>query len=139
MAMEKALGKTLQTGVTASGIDGVHEQSANKSAAGQLKVYKDKDGKDISVYTTDKHVEYQFEAILEATVEDHEIGDVVEVGGISGAVTKWDVTESNEDVKKVSIGIRTFPDIEDTPTPGPGGSQNGGSQDGGSQGGSTQT
>lgn len=114
MAMKKALGKDLQTGVTASGITGVHEQSATKSAAGELKVYKDKDGNDISVYVTDSHKEYSFEAILESTVEDKEIGDTTTVAGITGVVTKWDVTESNEDVKKVSVGIRTFPDIQNS-------------------------
>jgi hypothetical protein len=113
MAMKKALGVELQTGVTASGLDGVHEQSATKSSAGEIKTYKDKDGKDISVYVVDGHKEYSFEAILEATVEDHEIGDVTEVAGIKGVVTKWDVQESNEDVKKVSVGIRTFPDIQE--------------------------
>ncbi len=111
MAMEKKLGKNLQTGVSASGLGGVHEQSATKSAAGELKVFKDRTGKDISVYVVDKHKEYSFEAILESSVEDRQIGDSVSLGGVSGVVTKWDVTESNEDVKKVSIGIRTFPDI----------------------------
>lgn len=113
MAMKKALGAELQTGVTASGLDGVHEQSATNSSAGEIKVYKDKDGKDISVYVVDGHKEYSFEAILESSVEDHEIGDVTTIAGIKGVVTKWDVQESNEDVKKVSVGIRTFPDIEE--------------------------
>lgn len=111
MAMEKKLGKNLQTGVSASGLGGVHEQSATKSAAGELRVFKDRAGKDISVYVVDKHKEYSFEAILESSVDDKQIGDSVSLGGVSGVVTKWDVTESNEDVKKVSIGIRTFPDI----------------------------
>lgn len=111
MAMIKALGKALQTGVSSSGITGVHEQGSTKSAAGELKVYKDRTGKDISVYVTDQHVEYSFEAILESSVNDKKVGDTTTVAGIRGVVTKWDVTESNEDVKKVSIGIRTFPDI----------------------------
>lgn len=111
MAMQKKLGTTLQTGVTASGISGVHEQSSTKSSAGELKVYKDKDGNDISVYVVDKHKEYSIEAILQTSVSDKDIGDTVTIAGITGVVTKWDVSESNEDVKKVSIGIRTFPDI----------------------------
>ena len=111
MSMQKKLGVTLQTGVTASGISGVHEQSSTKSAAGELKVYKDKDGNDISVYVVDKHKEYSIEAILQSSVSDKDIGDTVTIAGITGVVTKWDVSESNEDVKKVSIGIRTFPDI----------------------------
>lgn len=111
MSMQKKLGATLQTGVTASGISGVHEQSSTKSSAGELKVYKDKDGNDISVYVVDKHKEYSIEAILQSSVSDKDIGDTVTIAGITGVVTKWDVSESNEDVKKVSIGIRTFPDI----------------------------
>ena len=111
MSMQKKLGTTLQTGVTASGISGVHEQSSTKSSAGELKVYKDKDGNDISVYVVDKHKEYSIEAILQSSVSDKDIGDTVTIAGITGVVTKWDVSESNEDVKKVSIGIRTSPDI----------------------------
>ena len=111
MAMTKKLGAALQTGVTASGISGVHEQSATRSAAGELKVFKDKDGNDVSVYVVDKHREYSFEAVLAASVADREIGDTVTVAGVTGVVTRWDVSESNEDVKKVSIGVRTFPDI----------------------------
>jgi len=112
MAMIKSLGKALQTGVTASGISGVHEQSSTNSASGELKTYKDKNGNVISVYVTDRHKEYSFEAILESTVQDKNVGDTTTVGGITGVITKWDVTESNEDVKKVSVGIRTFPDIQ---------------------------
>lgn len=111
MAMVKALGTNLQTGVTASGISGIHEQSATKSAAGELKAYKDRNGNDISVYVSDRHVEYSFEAILEASVTDKQIGDRVTVAGITGVVTKWDVTESNDDVKKVSVGIRNYPGL----------------------------
>lgn len=112
MAMEKAIGTELQTGVTATGISGIHEQSATKSSAGELKVYKDKDGNDISAYVVDKHVEFSFEALIESSAVDHEIGDQVTLAGVSGVVTRWDVVESNEDVKKVSGAIRTFPDIQ---------------------------
>jgi len=112
MAMTKVLGTALQTGVTASGISGVHEQSATKSQAGELKTYKDKDGQTISVYAVDRHLEYSFEALIASSVSDKQIGDRTTVAGITGVVTKWDVTESNEDVKKVSIGIRTFEDLQ---------------------------
>lgn len=111
MSMVKKLGTTLQTGVTASGISGVHEQTSTKESAGELKIIKDRLGKDMSVYAVDGHKEYSFEAVLESNVSDKEIGDPITLAGISGVVTKWVVTESNEDVKKVSIGIRTFPDI----------------------------
>jgi len=112
MAMTKAIGKNLQTGVTSSGISGVHEQSATKTSAGELKTYKDKDGNDIAVYVTDRHKEYSFEALIETSVQDKNIGETATVGGITGVITKWDVTESNDDVKKVSVGIRTYPDIQ---------------------------
>ena len=112
MAMEKKLGTALQTGVTASNLGGVHEQSATKSNVGELKVYKDKDGKDIAVYVTDKHQEYTVEALLQAGTGDKQVGDTLQIGGLNGVVTKWEVIESNEDVKKVSVGIRTFPDLQ---------------------------
>lgn len=111
MAMVKAIGANLQTGVTSSGIGGVHEQSATKSSAGELKDYKDRNGNPVSVYVTDRHKEYSFEAILESSVADKEIGERATVAGISGVVTKWDVTETNDDVKKVSVGIRTYPGL----------------------------
>ena len=112
MSMEKKLGVELATGVTASGISGVHEQSATKSAKGELKVYKDKDGKDISVYATDNHDEYSFEALIESGVEDKEVGDTSTIGGKNGVITQWDVVEKNDDVKLVRGSIRTFPDIQ---------------------------
>jgi hypothetical protein len=111
MAMTKALGTTLQTGVTATGISGVHEQSGNSNARGELQVYYDKDGNEISVYVFDNHKEYSWTALLESSADDHDIGDNVTIGGISGVVTQWDVQEQNNDVKRVNIGIRTFPDI----------------------------
>lgn len=112
MSMEKVLGKTLATGVTATGLTGVHEQTATRSAKGETKVYKDKDGKDIAVYTTDKHDEYSFEALIESSVEDKEIGATTTIGSVTGVVTQWDVVEKNDDVKLVRGAIRTFPDIQ---------------------------
>ena len=111
MAMEKKLGKELSTGVTATGLSGIHEQSATKSSKGEIKVYKDKDGNDISVYVTDKHDEYSFEALIESSVEDKEVGDQATIGGVTGVITQWDVVEKNDDVKLVRGAIRTFPDI----------------------------
>lgn len=111
MAMTKALGTTLQTGVTASGISGVHEQSSGKNAGGELKFYYDKDYNMISVYTADKHTEYSFEALLETTVQDKEIGDPLTINGAQCVVTQWNVTERNDDVKRVQIAARTCPDI----------------------------
>ena len=111
MAMEKALGATLQTGVDASGISGVHEQSSGKSAGGELKYFYDKDYNMLSIYTVDKHTEYSFEALLETTVADKEIGDAITINSTQCVVTKWEVTARNDDVKRVAIGARTCPDI----------------------------
>ena len=88
MAMEKALGATLQTGVDASGISGVHEQSSGKSAGGELKYFYDKDYNMLSIYTVDKHTEYSFEALLETTVADKEIGDAITINSTQCVVTK---------------------------------------------------
>lgn len=113
MAMDHKAGIELQTGVTPSGVSGVHEQSATMSAKGELKVFKDREGNDISVYATDKHNEYSFEALLESDVEDHEVGDgPFTIGGVSGYITQWDVVEKNDDAKLVRGGIRTFLDID---------------------------
>lgn len=113
MAMEKALGAALQTGVDASGISGVHEQSSGKNAGGELKYYYDKDYNMLSIYTADKHTEYSFEALLETTVEDKEIGDTITINDTTCVVTQWNVTARNDDVKRVTIGARTVPDITD--------------------------
>lgn len=111
MAMNKALGTALQTGVTASGITGLHEQSGGRNAGGELKFYYDKDYNMIAIYTADKHKEYSFEALLETAVVDKEKGDPITINNTLCVVTLWDVTERNDDVKRVSIGARTVPDI----------------------------
>ena len=111
MAMEKALGAALQTGVDASGISGVHEQSSGKNAGGELKYYYDKDYNMLSIYTVDKHTEYSFEALLETSVDDKEIGDTITINSETCVVTQWNVTARNDDVKRVAIGARTCPDI----------------------------
>ena len=111
MAMEHKLGIPLATGVTATGISGIHEQNATKSAKGETKVYKDKDGNDIAVYVTDKHDEYSFEALIESSAPDYAIGDQTTIGSVTGTITQWDIVEKNDDVKLVRGGIRTYPDI----------------------------
>ena len=79
--------------------------------AGELKSYKNEDGEDISVYVVDKHKEISFEAIFSSTVTDKEVGDSITIGGHTYLITSWNVTESNEDVKKVSFSACDFPDI----------------------------
>ena len=111
MAMTKALGTTLQTGVTSSGISGVHEQSSGKNAGGDLKYYYDKNGDMLSIYVWDQHDEYSFEALLETSVPDKKIGDTITINSQTCVVTQWNVTERNDDVKRVSIAARSCPDI----------------------------
>lgn len=118
MAFEKAVGAALQTGVDATGISGVHEQSSGKNAGGELKYYYNKDGDMLSIYTWDKHSEYNFEALLETTVADKPIGATITINNETCVVTQWNVTARNDDVKRVTIGARTCPDISGSGTGG---------------------
>ncbi len=106
-SMEHKAGAALQTGATDTGISGVHTQSDTRSAGGELRIFRDKDGEEISAYVADPHDEMTFEAVLAASVQDKEIGDLVTSGQKAYLVTRWDVSESNDDVKKVSIGLRS--------------------------------
>lgn len=101
-------GTRLQTGARSSGMTGVYTQTSGKSAGGELKLIFDETGADLAAYVTDPHDEHTFEAVLAANAPDHEIGDIVSLpeGDQPCLVTKWDVSESNDDVKKVSIGLR---------------------------------
>lgn len=107
MAMTKKLGTTLQTGVTASGVSGVHEQTGGHSAGGELSPFYDKDGNEISVYIFDDHTEYRWTALMESSVTDKKKGDLITVGTTQCYVLEWEVTESNNDVKRVNISART--------------------------------
>lgn len=106
-AMVHKAGTALQKGATACPIANTYTQSDTRSAAGELKFIRDEDGDDLSAYVTDPHEEMTFEAVLAASVTDKAIGDIVTVDSKSYMVTQWQVTESNEDVKKVSIGLRS--------------------------------
>lgn len=105
--MKHKAGTELQTGVTASPVDNTHAQSATRNAAGDLKIYHKTDGSELSIYVSDAHVEQSFEAVLEKDAKDHEIGDIVTVDSNNYVVTQWNVTETLDDVKKVSIGLRS--------------------------------
>ena len=107
MAMTKKLGATLQTGVTASGVSGVHEQTGGHSAGGELQTFYDKDGNEVSVYIFDDHTEYRWTAIMESAVTDKKKGDTLTVGTATCYVEEWEVTEANNDVKRVNITART--------------------------------
>ena len=107
MAMTKKLGTSLQTGVDASGISGIHEQSGGRNAGGETKIYNDKDGNPIAVYLEDGHIQYSWTALMESSVADKEKGDPITVDNKQCFVTQWDVTMQNDDVKRVSIGLRS--------------------------------
>lgn len=106
-AMVHKAGTALQTGATASPVANTYTQTDTRSAAGELRIIHDEDGEDLSAYVTDPHDEMTFEAVLAASVTDKEIGDIVTIGTKKYFVTQWQVSESNEDVKKVSIGLRS--------------------------------
>jgi len=106
-ALTKKMGKDLATGATASPVAKTYSQSSRDAAAGELRIIHDEDGNDISVYVADPHKEMSFEAVMESDVADKEIGDQVTIGSQKYAVTQWEVTGSNEDVKRVSIGLRS--------------------------------
>ncbi len=106
-ALTHKLGTQLATGATASPVAKTHTQSARRSAGGELLIIRDATGADLSVYVTDPHKEQSFEAVMAADCDDKEIGDVVTVGTQQFVVTQWEVSEQNEDVKRVSIGLRS--------------------------------
>lgn len=107
MAMTKKLGTTLQTGVTASGVSGVHEQTGGNSAGGELQTFYDKDGNEISVYIFDDHTEYRWTALMESSVVNKKKGDPITVGTTQCYVLEWEVSEANNDLKRVNISART--------------------------------
>lgn len=106
-AIEHKLGTELQTGATASPVSGTHTQTSRRAAGGELRIIHDETGADLAVYVTDPHKEQSFEAVLSVDTPDKEIGDVVTVGTQKYVVTQWEVNETNDDVKRVSIGLRT--------------------------------
>ena len=106
-AIEHKLGTELQTGATASPVSGTHSQTSRRAAGGELRIIHDETGADLAVYVTDPHKEQSFEAVLSVDTPDKEIGDVVTVDTQKYVVTQWEVNETNDDVKRVSIGLRT--------------------------------
>ena len=111
MALEHKAGTELKTGISVAVSGTGLEQTVTKSAKGDFKVFKDKDGKEVSLYVTGKHGEYSFETLLEADAEDMEVGDGITVGGKTYYVMTWDVVEKNDDGTLVRGTVRDFPDI----------------------------
>ena len=121
MALEHKAGTELKTGVSDAVAGTGLEQTVTKSAKGEFKVFKDKDGKEVSLYVTGKHGEYSFETLLEADAEEKDVGDEITIGSKTYYVMTWDVVEKNDDAQLVRGTVRDFPDI--TANAGGGGSQ----------------
>ena len=111
MALEHKAGTELKTGISDAVAGTGLEQTVTKSAKGEFKVFKDKDGKEVSLYVTGKHGEYSFETLLEADAEDMEVGDGITVSGKTYYVRTWDVIEKNDDAQLVRGTVRDFPDL----------------------------
>ena len=112
MALEPVAGKQLKTGISHDVVGNDLEQSVTNSSKGELKVFKDKDGKEVSVYATGKHHEYQFEALLDADAPEKDVGDQLTTGSGTYYVLSWDVIEKNDDAQLVRGTVRDFPDID---------------------------
>jgi len=112
MAFDLKLGTNLQTGVTDPNIEGIHAQSSTITRLGEIKEYKDKDGKPLAVYVSDAdRQEVSIEALIESSAPDYQKGDPATIAGIDGIIVDYKVIESNEDVKKVQMTVRTYPGL----------------------------
>ena len=120
MSLEHKAGTELKTGISDAVAGTGLEQNVTKSAKGEFKVFKDKDGKEVSLYVTGKHGEYSFETLLEADAEEKDVGDEITIGQKKYYVMTWDIVEKNDDAQLVRGTVRDFPDI--TSNAGGGGS-----------------
>ena len=111
MALDHKAGTELKTGISNAVAGTGLEQTVTKSAKGEFKVFKDNDGKEVSLYVTGKHGEYSFETLLEADAEEKDVGDKIEIGSKTYYVMTWDVVEKNDDAQLVRGTVRDFPDI----------------------------
>jgi len=100
--MTKVTGETLVPGMIAAPT-GIEGQSGTKAAGGELKPYRDKDGKFCSLYVLDEDdVEITFEGLMKtAGYAAKEVGDQLTLDSVTGYVTAWEEVYSNEDVTKV--------------------------------------
>ena len=106
MAMKKVAGTELATGI--SKIDGMVAQSGSKSAGGELKVFKDEDGNVMTLYVDDEHSGVSFEGLLKGDAAEKKIGDSFSACGVTGYITAWTVSWTNDDVSKVSGSLRDY-------------------------------
>lgn len=99
-------GTALKTGVSQIELAGVHAQSSQATAAGELKFFHKADGTDLSAYVSDPHKEISFEAVIESSAPEYGIGDLATIGNKTYIITAWNVSETNDDVNKVSGTMR---------------------------------
>lgn len=106
MSMRKVAGTALRFGVPET--EGCIAQSGSKTAGGELKVYKDENGNDISLYLNDEHTQATVDGLLTADQAAKSIGDQVTICGVTGYVTAWTIQWQNEEVARVNGSIRTY-------------------------------
>ena len=108
MAFEHVTGTELATGMPLV-ISGLEGQSGQKSAGGELKTYRNKDGEICSLYAVDAdEFDVQFEGLLKTsgyTAKD--VGDEVTITGVTlptggkCLVEEWEEVYQNDEVTKV--------------------------------------
>ena len=108
MALEHVTGTELATGMPLV-ISGLEGQSGQKSAGGELKTYRNKDGEICSLYAVDAdESDVQFEGLMKTsgyTAKD--VGDEVTITGVTlptggkCLVEEWEEVYQNDEVTKV--------------------------------------
>ena len=101
-------GVELQVGMFDPG-NGIEGQSGQKSAGGELKTYRNKDGEICSLYAVDAdESDIQFEGLLKTQgYKAKDVGDPITISGVtvpSGGqclVEEWEEVYQNDDVTKV--------------------------------------
>ena len=101
-------GVELQTGMFDPG-NGIEGQSGSKSAGGELKTYRNKDGEICSLYAVDEdESDIQFEGLLKTSgYTPKDVGDPITISGVTippggqCLVEEWEEVYQNDDVTKV--------------------------------------
>ena len=108
MSLEHVTGTELATGMPLV-ISGLEGQSGQKSAGGELKTYRNKDGEICSLYAVDSdESDVQFEGLLKKTgYEAKDVGDEVTITGVTLPTggkcldEEWEEVYQNDEVTKV--------------------------------------
>ena len=101
-------GVELETGMFDPG-NGIEGQSGQRSAGGELKTYRNKDGEICSLYAVDAdESDIQFEGLLKTSgYTDKDVGDPITISGITlptggqCLVEEWEKVYQNDEVTKV--------------------------------------